>query len=529
MKDNLYTKDELREGIMQGIRKCASAVGGTMGTSGSNALLEAIENPGYLATNDGEKILESIRFSDPLEEMGRKILLEAVKRANKLSGDGSSTTTVLTASLLEIGSKYLDEVSSMELKRSLEECIPILERCINHQKKDITVDEVSQVATISAEDETIGNLIQEIYQKIGKDGIIHWDISKTDKDIYTIGSGLTLDTGYFSEYMCDANPDGSNSKQVRLKNATVLIVKQKITSASEFNNLFQALFNKEIKDVVVFCDEIDPLVVPDLVKTRALRGFRTVLIKMPVLWKDEWFEDLALASKGTVIDPSMGLALKDATLEHLGKFENILVTKEETFIDGIADLSNHITKLTEEGTEGSVFRASRLNTKTARYFVGGLSDNDLSYRRLKVEDAIGASYNALRGGVVVGGGLALRNCIDLLPNTVGGRILKEVLWTPAKQIVSNMGITPLTKKTWWFKQPENSFYMGGYDFFGEVGLNSKTGEVVNMFEEGIVDPAPVVVNALRNAISVGAGILATNVLVTLPREEQSLSLPQIQR
>jgi chaperonin GroEL len=187
MIDNLYTGKEARDGIIKGIKRCASAVGGTMGTSGYNAIIQAIEQPGHFATNDGATILESIRFADPLEEMGRKILLEAVKRANKQSGDGSSTTTVLCAAIIEEGLKQLDKASPLEIKRSLESCIPLIEESINKQKREITVNEVGQVASISAEDEKIGAMIQEIYQQIGKDGIIHWDISKTFEDNYTIG------------------------------------------------------------------------------------------------------------------------------------------------------------------------------------------------------------------------------------------------------------------------------------------------------------------------------------------------------
>jgi len=164
-KDNLHTGEEARNKLISGIRKVADAVGGTMGTGGANSVIEMIESPGHLVTNDGFTIASSIRFSDPIEEMGRKILMEAISRANKASGDGSSTTTVLTAAILEEGIKHLKDASPMEIKRSLDACIPLIEESIKKQKREITVDDVGKVASISAEDESIGALIQEIYQK----------------------------------------------------------------------------------------------------------------------------------------------------------------------------------------------------------------------------------------------------------------------------------------------------------------------------------------------------------------------------
>ena len=164
MKDNLVTGADARNKLIAGVRKVADAVKVTMGTGGSNAIIEAIESPGHLLTNDGWTIANSIVLADPLEDMGRKILLEAINRANKQSGDGSSTTCVLTAAILEEGLKHLDGASPMDIKRALEACVPLIEDAIAKQKRDITVDEVGKVASISAEDESIGAMLQDIYK-----------------------------------------------------------------------------------------------------------------------------------------------------------------------------------------------------------------------------------------------------------------------------------------------------------------------------------------------------------------------------
>lgn len=509
--DNLYFGEDAREKLSIGIRKVAAAVGGTMGTSGSNAIIEAIQSPSHYVTNDGFSIANAVHLADPIENMGKNILLESINRANKASGDGSSTTCVLTSAIIEEGNKHLGEHSPMELKRSLEACIPLIEASIERQKREIGVESVGAVAAISAEDEEIGAKIQEIYQEIGKDGIIHWDISKLPEDSYTIGHGITIDgAGFASPYMCDATESGQSTNQIRLKNPKILVTKQKITSASDFESIGAALHAKDIKELIVFCDEVDPLVMPDLVMTRMQRGFRFVLVKMPVLWRDQWYEDLALASGATLIDPTAGLSLRTTTMEHLGTFDHITVTKDETFIDGIQDLAKHIEALETEGTDESKHRASRLNTKTARYFVGAHSDSALSYRRLKCEDAIAASYQALNGGIVAGGGVALLNASGAMDiSTVGGQILRFALQAPIKQICANSGIEPY--------KPVDKMGVGEDP---EKGFDSRTGNVVNMFEAHITDPANVVLNAAKNAISVAASILTTNTLVLLPREQQ---------
>lgn len=507
--DTLYSGQEARGGLIAGIRKCSRAVGITMGSSGTNSIIEDIHIPGYRLLNDGATILESIRLADPIEELGRKILVEATSRSNKASGDGSSTTVVLTHAIIEEGLKHLDQgTSAMDIKRSLESCIPLIEESINKQKRNITVDEVAAVASISAEDEGIGQRIQEIYQQIGKEGIIHWDVSKTIEDSYTIGKGITVDGAtYISPYMCDASENGQNTNQIRIKDPKILITKQKIASASEFNEIGQVLFNKEIRDLIVFCDEVDPLVIPDIVKTRMVRGFRFILVKMPTLWKGEWYADLALASGAKVAGPDY--PLKNIKAEDLGTFDNILITKDATYIDGIKDLTTHIQELETEATDDSKLRASRLNTKTARYFVGGISDSAISHRRYKVEDAIASAYHSLHGGIVAGGGVALDQSTCELKDSVGEKILKVALQAPQVQIMRNAGIT-----SWGAPGP-----------YSNIGVDSRTKQQVNMFDAKIIDSATITMNAVRNAISVAASILTAETLVLLPRETQTQGNP----
>lgn len=508
-QDNLHF--DAIDRLQTGIAKVAKAVGSTMGTGGGNAILEAIESPGHLTTNDGYSIANSIVLADPIEDMGRKILLEAINRANKQSGDGSSTTCVLTDAVLKEGRKQ-EGHHPMDIKRSLEECLPLIEANLKEQSREVTVDNVEQVATISAEDATIGKMIGDIYKQIGPTGIIHWDVSKTANDQYTIGQGITVnDAGFLSPYMCDANEGGQSTNQIRINDPYILITKQKIASGADFEKIGAELYGKEVRDLVVFCEDIDPLVVNDLVKTRMMRGFRFAIVKMPVLWKDWWYEDLAKATGATVVDPAAGFPLKSLQMNHLGRVGNIIIARDETYLDGIADVSEHIKTLEDEGSDESLLRASRLNTKTARYFVGAHSDSALSYRRLKVEDAISASYQALNGGIVAGGGVALINAIKALPKGVGGKVLWDALKAPTAQIIRNAGGEPLTGG--------NAVMVGADLIGGTHGYDTKNKAIVDMFDAGIVDPTNIVINAVKNAVSVAATILTAPTLVTLPREE----------
>ena len=431
---------------MKGISRSSDAIAATMGTAGSNAILEDMRNPGYMVSNDGASILERIRFADPLEDLGRKILAEAVGRSNKANGDGSSTATLLTASILSEGMKHLTEASPMEIKRSLEACLPLIEESLKSQRKELIDKEgnidlklLEQVATISAEDESIGKMMADIYSKIGKEGVVTLEPSKTTTDSYEVGTGIKIDGAtYASRYMCDANGNDF-TYQATMNEPLVLLAHSKITAQSEMEKLISEMQSQGIKELVVFCNEMDAPLLNSFIMARALQtlGMRFLVIKIPTVFNDLWWEDLEKASGGRIISPASGIKMKDVGMQFLGKFGKITVTREDTFIDGIQDLSKHLMALKVEGSEESLARVARLNTKTARYYVGGHSESSLAYRRLKTEDSVCSAYSALEEGVLVGGGIACRNVIQNLPTTIGGKILAQALRKPFEQIVKN--------------------------------------------------------------------------------------------
>lgn len=526
--DNLYLGDEARNGLMTGIRKASHAVAMTLGTAGKNGLIQSFAHPFYYPTNDGISILGAIHFSDPLEELGRLILYEAVSRANHTNGDGSSTTCVLVAAILEEGIKHLEEAQAMEIERSLNECFPLIEQSLKSQRKEIVdkegnidFDLLKQVATISAESESIGEMVANIYRQIGKDGIINWETSKTGNDYFEIGTGIKINGAtYASRWMCDSNGEGPGTQAI-MENPYVLLAHSKITSETELEKVFSELVGQGIKELVIFCNEMEEPVLRSFTVARLPNsqggvGFRFLVIKMPIIFNDMWWEDLEKASGARIINRASGIKMKDVNMDFLGQFGKITVTPQDTFIDGIKDLNIHILALKVEGSEEALARAARLNTKTARYFVGALSDSTLRQKRDKVEDAVNSAWSAMQNGILPGGGAALLNTATILDlqSTIGAKILRTAVTKPFVQIVQNAG-----KDTGNTLKELGSLCLKGSNY---DGFNSKSGKLANMTKEGIIDSFDVVLGAVKNAIGVASGILTCGTIVLLPRQEDTL-------
>ena len=499
---NIYLDKEAQEKLMRGVSAVASAVKGTLGAAGHNAILERDVNPGHIITNDGVSIARDVKMTDPVENIGANLAKEISQRSDKDSGDGTTTSVVLLEAILIEGNKC--DAHPMEIKRSLDECLPIIIDSIDKQKKAINLDEVHKVATISAEDEKLGMMLQEIYKEIGPEGIVELDNSNTFETFYEIKEGVRLrNCGYMAPYMAN---DGNKAVY---KNPKILITKRKISTISDIDPLCATLDENGTKELVIFCEEIDNSVVNALAFMHIRGIFKTLVIKAPILWKDWLFEDFAKMTGATIIGPETALDWKTVKIEHLGTCDKLITSRDETSVLGIQDMTDHIAKLKEEGKENDqmLVRAMWLNTKAAILKLGANSESELSYKRLKAEDAVSACSLALKDGVVAGGGIALLNTIGDLPNTIGGTILKSALMSPLRQIISNAG------------GDEDKIRLGGV----AKGYNAKTGEVVDMFEAGIIDPSLVVKNAIKNAISVASTVLTSRVIIVNRKEEKPRS------
>jgi len=505
-EDNIHEYALTR--LATGIRKAANIVGKTMGAAGVNVSLEHKLNPKHLLVNDGSTIVEAIELADPIESIGLSFLKEAVARSNSNSGDGSSTTTLLLSSILEEGIR--SGVSTLEIKRSLEECLPIIESALKDQTKEITAKDIKAVATIAGEDEEVAAILQEIYEKIGKDGLIHLENSGTYDTTYSLIEGVRfIDTGFLSPYMAH----GHKTKAI-YKNPTILVTKNKIQHINDINPLLAALEAQNKKDLVIFTDDMDSGVARILIEAHTKGVLNILIIKAPTLWKSYVFEDFAKCVGATIIEDSSGTKLgKELQLSCLGTCDTLICDKEETTLIGIKDISDHIKELEADGSTDSKLRLSWLTTKTAILKLGAKSETELSWRRYKTEDAIFSSRLALRSGIVPGGGVALFNAAQHLYDTIGGKILKIALQEPIKQIMRNDGVD-LSQKT-------------PFEIGGTLGYNAKSHKGgVDMFEEGIVDSAEIVRNAVRNSLGIAATMLTTSSVITLPPKPMEEMLNQ---
>lgn len=516
MKPNKY-KTNLHPnaliGISNGIKIATEVVASTMGAKGMNVAMEEDEYPYVSISNDGATIIEKMQLEDPMEKMGLNFMKEAVNRSNNNSGDGSTTTCVLLNAILQEGIKT--GATGIALKNELDALLPQVISLIDEQTKPVT--DVTQVATIAGESEEFGQLLGEIYNKIGKDGIIRLEGSGTYDTSYDFIQGVRFpDTGYLSPYMVhdeQAVKDNQKETKAYYENPTILVTKKKIATIADINPLLETLEQLNKKDLVIFMDDMDSGVASLLIKAHKEKVINICIIKAPVIYKNSVFEDFAKCVGATVIEDSSGVSsFKNMPLSVLGSCETLTVTKDETVLTGIKDISEHIAELNKLTDTESLMRLCYLNQKTVLLKLGALSETDLFYKRLKMEDAIYSSRRALAGGIVAGGGVCLLNVSNKLTNNV----LKEAFKAPITQILRNASVRE-------FNLTE------GEDFGGEKGYDAKNDTIANMFESGIIDSSDIVKGAVRNAMGIASTILTVSCLVSKPEKTvEQLTLETLQ-
>lgn len=507
--DNIHT-DALPK-MAEGIRKATAVVAQTMGPKGKNVDVQTKMYPYHQISNDGATILKAIELLDPIESIGLSYLKEAADRSNNNSGDGSTTTSVLLNAILEEGVKTGN--STLEIKNSLDECLPLIEQSIHEQTRQITVHDIPAVARIAGEDEELAEVLGRIYQSIGKDGIIHLEGSGTYETSYNLIEGVRfVDTGYLSPYMAydeQAEKEGRKATKAVHQKPQILITKNKIEHIKDIDPILQALIARGEKNLVIFTNDMDSNVARALIELQKLpeRSINILIIKAPTLWKQYVFEDFAAITGATIVEDASGTSLgAKFRLDYLGTCDTLICDKEETTVIGIKDIKDHVQELEQEGSNDSKLRLSWLQTKTAILKLGAKSETELSYRRLKAEDAIFSAKLALKYGIVSGGGVALMNASREMPDTIGGDIVREALKAPYKQISLNAGSVLADtdyqglKPTW--------------------GFDAKEGNYKDMFEAGIVDAASIVLGAVRNSLGIASTLLTTSSVITLPEEKE---------
>lgn len=486
-EDNIHTQGA-REKLMRGIIKAREVIASTYGPQASTVITQETLYPGYAVVDDGAYALDKIKLDDPIEQMGVEILKESVKKSNKESGDGSTTSTILTAAILQAGIDL--KVEGREVKESLDACLPFIEKSLDEQTKQISVEEVGPIASIASGDSSIGVLLEDIYTNIGKDGVVELDHSGTPVTSYEIVSGVRFrGVGFLHEMMTN---DGKG-KTATLQNPKFLIVKQPITSTNQIDGILKGLISSGVMELVIFYKEISDQVLQYMAEGHVSGRFKFLLLKAPTLWQDWLFEDIAIVTGGRIIDQQTGtsLAMMGSKVNWLGSAEKIVAHKDETLIfphpenvSAQSAFATHLENLKEEGKKDDqqLVRASWLETKTAVLKIGANSDSELKLKFLKIEDGRNSCYQALQSGIVEGAGKALYTAANACNDSLGGKILKTALCAPYLQLQENMGVEEI--------------------------------DTTNIY-----DPAAIPKNALRNAVSVAGTVLTAKSVITIPPKE----------
>lgn len=476
LKSNVTIGEESFTKMLDGISVATQAIRLAYGAKGINISVENEFYPFSETANDAQTIIQAIQVEDKVAKIGLNYLKELSDKANKDSGDGRKTTCILAEEILT--EAYDVDLSGNQLKEELDALIPLIEKNLDEQKKIITEREVESVASISGESKTLGKLLGEIYQRIGKDGIIIPESSGTYTTTVDYRDGIRFaDTGFLSPYMVS---EGQKEKAI-YENPLILVTKKKIEKDSEVDGLVQTAINNN-QALVIFTDDMDSGVASRLVATHKAKVAKILIIKAPVMWKNYVFEDFAKVTGATIVEDASGLNYKNLKLEHLGTCAKITVDKDETTIVSSVDYSDHIASLKADGTDDSKLRLSWLTTKTCILKLGANNESELSHLRLKCHDAINSSRLALKDGIVVGGGISLKIASVCLPDTVAGNILKKALQAPLAQNLANMGIV---EPNWG---------------------------------DEVVDACAVVKNAVRNAISLASTVITTGGVINLPEK-----------
>ncbi len=534
MAKNVIFDEKARQSIKKGIDKIASAVRVTLGPKGSNVILDkGFGSP--VITNDGVTIAKEIELENKIENLGAELMKQASEKTNDVAGDGTTTAILLAASIINNGLKYLAAgANPLSLKKGVSKATEVV---VNQLKqiahKVETHEDIVNVATISSGEAEIGNMIAEIIDEVGKDGVITVEESKTlglSKDIV---KGLQFDRGYISAYMV-TNPE---KMEAVLDNPYILITDSKISSISEIVPLLDKILQSGKKDILIIADDVSGEALATLVLNK-LRGIvNVVAIKAPGFGdnRKELLGDIAIVTGGKVISEELGLKLDKAELSDLGQARRVTVDKEKTtLVEGAGkkeDIEKRIKQIKKEleitdsdfDKEKLQERLAKLSGGVAVIKVGAPTEVEQKEKQDRVDDAVRATKAALEEGVVCGGGVALLRAQKALDNLkvanedekMGVEIIKRALEDPLRQIAINAGVDGNVVLEEVKKRGDNE------------GFNALTGEFVDMFKAGIIDPAKVTRSALENASSVSGMILTTRAIVyEIPEKKEAKMSPE---
>ena len=529
MAKQLLFDDKARQAMLRGVEQLADTVAVTMGPTGRNVIMNKSYG-GPQVTKDGITVAKEIELEDPFENMGAKLVNEVAQKTADLAGDGTTTATILARAIFKEGLRNIAAGSNpTAIRRGIDKAVQAaVEYLYSIGKKVTKKEEIANVGTISANnDREIGNLLAEAMEKVGNDGVITLEESKTAETFYEIVEGMQFDKGFLSPYFI-TNPD---TMACEMENAMVLLHEKKISNLRDMLPLLEKVVSSG-KPLLIIAEDIDGEALTALVVNR-LKGILNVCaVKAPGFGdrRKAMLQDIGIMTGGTVISEDLGVKLENVTLEMLGSVKQATITKDSiTRIGGAgkkADVKKRIDQLREmiEHTDSNYDREkyqerlAKLSGGVAVIKVGANTEAEMKQKKDRVDDALSATRAAVAEGIVPGGGVAYIRCLDVLDKmeganadeTTGIHIVRRAIEEPLRQIVDNAGLEGAVVVQ---KVREGE---------GDFGYNAYTDKYENLFETGVIDPAKVARVALQNAASIAGMFLTTECVIAEKKEENPM-------
>ena len=526
MAKDLFYGEESRRKLLSGVDKLADTVKITLGPKGRNVLIEkSYGSP--LITNDGVSIAKEVELEDQVENMGAQLVKEVATKTNDVAGDGTTTATLLTQAIVREGFKNVTAgANPMVLKRGIDGAVEVaVDYLKNSAKKVDDKESIAQVASVSAGDQEIGRLISEAMDKVGKDGVITVEESKSLGTTLDVVEGMQFDRGYLSPYMA-AN---SEKMEAVLDHPYILLTDKKISNIQEIVPLLEDIMKSGSKLLIV-ADDVEGEALATLVVNKLRGTLDVVAVKAPGFGdrRKAMMEDIAILTGGTVISEELGYELKETTIDMLGRAETVKVNKDRTVIvngnGSRTEIKERIDSIRAEAEETtSDFDREKLQERLAKLAggvavinAGAATETELKDKKLRLEDALNATRAAVEEGIVSGGGVALIGAIPAVTEyadslegdmRTGAKIVERALEEPVRQIAENAGFEGSVVVSKVKESPEG------------IGFNAASDEYVNMIDAGIVDRVKVTRSALQNAASVSGMLLTTEAGITEIKED----------
>ena len=526
MAKQILFDEEARRALGRGVDALANAVKVTLGPKGRNVVLDKKFGAPTI-TNDGVTIARDIELEDPFENMGAQLVKEVATKTNDIAGDGTTTATLLAQAMIHEGMKNVAAgANPMIIKKGIDEAVKTLVDEIKAKSKKVEGQaDIAQVATISSANEETGKLIAEAMEKVGKDGVITVEESKTMRTNLSVKEGMQFDRGYISPYLVT----DTDKMEATLDDPYILITDRKISAINDILPILEQVV-KAGKQLAIIAEDIDGEALTTIVVNKLRGTFKALAVKAPGFGdrRKAMLQDIATLTGGTVISEELGRKLDSVTLADLGQAHKMVSTKDETTIIGgkgekeaiaerVAQIKQQISQTTSDfDREKLQERLAKLSGGVAVIEIGAATEVEMKDKKYRIEDALNATRAAVEEGIVAGGGTTF---LDILPaldklevegdEKVGVNIVKRAIEEPVRQIAQNAGL-------------EGSVVVENVKKAGTgIGFNALKNEYVDMLQAGIVDPAKVTRSALQNAASIASMVLTTETLVADKPEKEA--------